>query len=69
MSKIHIITVSCKRCGKQIAAANRSLYGLAQLKAQYGSICQTCITDDERHELLETMGTGILNQEAIGKHD
>ena len=60
MNKIVIVQTHCKRCGKSICTSNKSLYGLDSLKSQYGSICEGCMTDTERYEMLHKMGQGIL---------
>lgn len=57
-SRITIERVNCRRCGKEISTASRSIYGLDSLKARYGSICHDCTTDDERNEMLNAMATG-----------
>ncbi len=59
--RITIETTHCKRCGKLLATASRSLYGLDTLKAKYGNICQDCITPDELVEMNDAIGKGIIN--------
>lgn len=51
--KYSIVMTKCRRCGKPLATGNRSLYGADQLKKRLGSICEGCITDEERHEILD----------------
>lgn len=60
MKRIVIIKTHCRRCNKPICTANKSLYGLDALKVQYGSICEDCLTDTERYEMLDKMGQGII---------
>ncbi len=59
MKRIVLYETHCRRCGKPVTTANRSLYGLDALKAQYDRICHDCMTDTERNELLDKMGQGI----------
>jgi DNA-directed RNA polymerase subunit RPC12/RpoP len=44
--KVRLVQVRCKRCGKEVQAASRSLYGLDALKAKFGVICQDCGRDE-----------------------
>lgn len=61
-ARIQIITTSCERCGKPLATTNRSIHGLDRLKAQYGIICEGCITKEEQHDMLQAMGQAIANR-------
>lgn len=60
--RITIETVNCKRCGKEIATANRSITGNDALKAKYGNICHDCTTPEERAEMVNAIGEGILRR-------
>jgi len=60
--RITIERVNCRRCGKEISTASRSVLGLDALKAQYGSICHDCTTPEERNEMLHKMAGGILRR-------
>ncbi len=51
--------VSCKRCGKSITTVTRSPYGLEQLKAEYGGICEACMPLEERLKLNELIGQAL----------
>lgn len=57
--KITILTVNCKRCGKELSTTSRSIHGLDKLKKQYGYICQDCSTPEEKQEMIEAIGMGI----------
>jgi hypothetical protein len=57
---ISIITVKCKRCGKEIATTSRSILGLDSLKAKYGNICQGCMDQDEQYRMLDEMANKII---------
>lgn len=60
--RFHLITTTCRRCGRPVATGNRSLYGLDALKAQWDRICQSCMTPEESDALLRTMGEQIVAQ-------
>lgn len=59
--KIEIIHVSCKRCGCALVTTSRSIYGADALKAELGSICEQCITPEERHRILNGVANQILS--------
>jgi uncharacterized protein DUF2688 len=59
-TRITIITTSCRRCGRTLATASRSIHGADRAKAQLGSICESCITPAERIEILNAIGGAIL---------
>jgi len=61
-SRISIITVNCKRCGKSIATASRSIYGADAAKVAFGNICQSCTADEEKHEILHCIGETIIKK-------
>lgn len=60
MRRISILTTSCRRCGRKLATASHSIYGADAAKARWGSICETCITQAEQIEILNTIGQAIL---------
>lgn len=59
-ARFQIVYTTCRRCGKNIATGNRSIYGADRLKAQYDRICESCITNDERHEIEQGIASAIL---------
>ena len=61
-TRITIETVHCKRCGREIATASRSIHNLDSLKAKYGNVCQDCTTSEERAEMTTAIAEGILRQ-------
>ena len=58
----------CKRCGKMVVTAVRSLLGLDGLKVQWGVICQACVTPDEQYQLLREMGDQLKEACEHGLH-
>ena len=68
-NRIVIYETNCKRCGKLICTANRSIYKLESLKARLGAICKDCATPDEKQELLEATAAAILKQFSYKKRD
>jgi len=58
--RITIEQTACKRCGKPLATASRSILGLDRLKARLGSICSDCTTEDEKQEMLRAMAGAII---------
>ncbi len=59
-ARIEIVTTSCRRCGKALATASRSLHGADAAKARFGSICSDCVTPAEREEMLHAIAGAIL---------
>ena len=57
-----ITYTNCKRCGKPLATASRSIMGLDKLKERLGSICSDCITPEEEQEMLNAMASAILKK-------
>jgi hypothetical protein len=53
---------TCIRCGKPLTILANSLYGLDALKWKYARICQDCATPDEKHEINELIGQGIVDR-------
>ena len=60
--KITIETVNCKRCGKSLSTTSRSIHGLDNLKAKYGYLCHNCTTSEERNEMVNAIGMGIVSK-------
>jgi hypothetical protein len=60
--KIQILTVSCRRCDKQLATASRSLFGADAAKARLDRICEGCATPEERREMLTLQADAILRR-------
>ena len=67
MKHMVIIHTHCRRCDKPICTGSKSLYGLNKLKSQYGSICEDCMTETERYEMLDKMGQGIAHPSPLVK--
>lgn len=57
---IQVYETTCIRCGKTIYTANRSIYGLDDLKARLGRVCEACCTPEENHEIQEAMAEVLL---------
>ena len=59
---IGVHETTCKRCGKTIYTADRSIYGLDELKARLGRVCETCVTPEENQEIQEAMANCLLQK-------
>lgn len=59
---IRIVFVPCERCGKLLATAIRSLYGLDALKARTSILCSDCTTPAEVYELNKAIGEGLIRE-------
>jgi hypothetical protein len=57
--KISLLKTKCERCGKELATASRSLWGIDKLKERFGAVCSACITQEESAELIHSMGKAI----------
>jgi hypothetical protein len=57
--RIGIVPTKCKRCGRKIYTANRSIHGLDKLKEALGSICSNCATDEEIGEIQDAILTNF----------
>lgn len=53
-----LIETTCKRCGRPIMTAEKSITGAHKLKMEFDRICSRCITPDEREEI----NRGLLQQ-------
>jgi len=60
--KPRIISTKCKRCGKNIATLNRSLYGANAAKAQYGSMCKDCLLPHEKIEIEKAVENAVYRK-------
>jgi NMD protein affecting ribosome stability and mRNA decay len=58
--KIQIVYNNCPRCGKILAGLSRSIHGSESMRRKYAGLCGSCITDEERNEILEDQAQGIL---------
>lgn len=58
--KITIEHVNCKRCGKPLSTTSRSIHGLDSLKKQYGYLCSDCTTPEEKQDMINAIGQGIV---------
>ncbi|BAY58540.1 hypothetical protein NIES2135_54130 [Leptolyngbya boryana NIES-2135] len=59
--KIEVIHTPCKRCGCDLVTTSRSIHGADVLKAELGSICERCITPEERERILHGIANQILS--------
>jgi hypothetical protein len=59
---LRILTTTCRRCGKPVATASRSLYGADAAKARLDRICEACCTPEERREMLTLQADAILRR-------
>jgi hypothetical protein len=59
---ITILTTSCRRCGRPLATASRSLTGADAAKEQYDRICERCVTPEERQAMLDAQAGAILSR-------
>lgn len=58
--KSQLIQVSCRRCGSALLTRRTSLFNADTLKAELGSICSGCITNEERERIVhETMQSAM----------
>ena len=63
ISKIEFYTLPCRRnCGKLLTTTVHSIYGLNELKRKYELICNKCLTEEEKKEMLNSMANGILER-------
>lgn len=46
-----LVKTTCRRCGAPIVTGSHALIGSDQMKARYGSICDSCITLEEREAM------------------
>ena len=60
--RVYLVETTCRRCGKPLLTASRSIMGADRAKVAYGSICSECMGEDERRDMTMAIGT-----EAIGK--
>jgi hypothetical protein len=57
---IRILTTTCRRCGRPVATADRSITGADAAKRQYDRICQGCTTPEEERAMLAAQAGAIL---------
>jgi hypothetical protein len=59
--KIEFYTEECRRgCGQLLTTSTRSILGMDDLKNKYHLICSKCLTEHEKHEMLNLMANKIL---------
>lgn len=58
--RITIVTTSCRRCGCRLATASRSIHGADNAKAELDSICERCVTPEERQRIMAAIAGAIL---------
>ncbi len=63
--RIHLIHTECKRCGRPLMTASRSIHGADQLKARLGDICDACITKEEEREIEQGIAGAILGYNVV----
>jgi hypothetical protein len=50
---MNLVKVNCKRCKKPIMTLSKSLHGVKDSeKARFDRLCNDCITDEEREQIL-----------------
>ena len=54
--KIQLIETTCRRCGKPLLTASRSILGADNAKATYGSICSECMKPEEHFQMVRAIG-------------
>lgn len=52
-NKIQVVFTTCKRCDKQLAMTNHSINGADAAKKQYEGLCNSCVTNEEKAEILK----------------
>lgn len=57
--RITIIVSKCRRCGCKLATASRSIWGDEATKKKYELICDNCLTDDEKADMLNRQANHI----------
>ena len=57
--KITLMVGNCKRCGKELLTARRSVYGLDKEKEEFGVVCSSCATQEESASLIHSIGKTI----------
>ena len=62
--KFELIKTSCRRCGCELYTGSRSLFGADAAKAKYDRICDKCVTEQERNEMLNAQASAILRHSA-----
>ena len=58
-NRFKLIPVRCPRCGKEVYTGNRSLWGADQVKAKYQGICSSCITPEEKAEMMQELSEAV----------
>jgi hypothetical protein len=51
--RIAIIVSKCRRCGKPLATASRSIWGADAIKKKYELICDDCLTPEEKDDMFQ----------------
>lgn len=52
LGRFRLMETTCKRCGKPLVTGNRSLNGNEDLKKKFERICGSCMTPEEKNELI-----------------
>lgn len=60
--RIHLVETTCRRCGKPLLTASRSLMGADNAKMVYGSICSECMGTDERDQMVRAIGNETVRR-------
>jgi len=54
--RIYLVETTCRRCGKPLLTASRSIMGADRAKTTYGSICSECMKPEERDRMVRAIG-------------
>lgn len=60
--KIPLIKTNCERCNKELMTLSKSLYGLDNEKKQFGILCKSCVSRDEKMQIHDTIGNKLIEK-------
>lgn len=60
--KISLLKANCKRCGKELVSANRSLWGQDKQKNEFGVVCSSCASQEEFASINRSIGKAIQKE-------
>jgi Protein of unknown function (DUF2688) len=58
--RIRLIETACRRCGRTLHTASRSITGADSAKVDLDRICESCITPEEQQRILAAQANAIL---------